>query len=42
MQKVEKPTIAVVLSAHKNSWSVEDRIREMVKKVLAEFEYLFM
>jgi GTP cyclohydrolase-4 len=31
---------AVVLAAHKNPRFVEDCVREMAKKVLAEFEYL--
>ena len=30
----------VVLAAHKNPRFVEDCVREMAKKVLAEFEYL--
>ena len=30
----------MVLAAHKNPRFVEDCVREMVKKVLAEFEYL--
>jgi GTP cyclohydrolase-4 len=31
---------AVVLAAHKNPRFVEDCVREMAKKVLAEFSYL--
>jgi GTP cyclohydrolase FolE2 len=39
-EKAEKPTTTVILAAHKNPRFVENCVRQMAKKVLAEFEYL--
>jgi GTP cyclohydrolase FolE2 len=36
----EKTVLGGVLAAHKNPRFVEDCVRQMAKKVLAEFEYL--